>query len=81
MKHIMELVWNRCTDCLPKEDLNTDLWVTDGKYVWEAIWERTERGPRFSTWHFEIIPGDHSDGFWWTDPQQAVRDFAPFHQN
>ena len=73
MKHTMELVWHSCTDCLPSEDFNSQLCVTDGKDVFLATWKRDPDWQRFVAGKWYIEPGVNSDGLWWADLVQTVK--------
>lgn len=79
MKHKMELTWHSCTDCLPSEDFNSTLYVTDGQTFFPATWIRDSERQRFVSGNLYIKPGVNSDGYWWADILQTVRGFEPMH--
>lgn len=81
MKYKMELVWHSCTDCLPSEDFNPRLYVTDGCDFFPVSWARDGKWQRFMSGGWYIEPGVNSDGYWWADLLQTVGMFPPFHKN
>ncbi len=81
MKHKMELVWHSCTDCLPSEDFNPRLYVTDGCDFFPVSWARDGKWQRFMSGGWYIEPGVNSDGYWWADLLRTVGMFPPFHKN
>lgn len=81
MKYKMEIVWHSCTDCLPSEDYNPVLYITDGKDVFPATWKREEGWQRFTSGGWYIEPGVNSDGYYWADLVQTVNGFEPFHSH
>lgn len=80
MKHKMELVWHSCTDCLPSEDFNPRLYVTDGCDFFPVSWARDGKWQRFMSGGWYIEPGVNSDGYRWADLLQTVGMFPPFHK-
>lgn len=72
-KFKMELTWHSCTDCLPEEDYNPCLYVTDGSEVFPTTWKRDYGWPRFVVGGCYIEPGVNSDKYWWADLEQTVR--------
>lgn len=83
-KHTMELVWHSCVDCLPEEDYNPHLYVTDGTDVIEMEWERDGDHQRFifedEACLFRLEAGADADGWWWADLVQTVSGFAPIQK-
>lgn len=80
MKQKMELIWHSCTDCLPSEDFNPRLYVTDGCNFFPVSWARDGEWQRFISGGWYIEPGINSEGYWWADLLQTVGKFAPFHK-
>ena len=80
MKHTMELVWHSCTDCLPSEEFNNRLYITDGVDIFPASWVKNDDWQLFVSsggcWYVE--PGVNSEGFWWADLLQTIGKFEPF---
>lgn len=79
MKHTMELVWHSCSDCLPSEDFNPRLYITDGCNVFEASWKRTDDWQHFASGGWYIEPGVNSEGYWWADLLQTVKGVTALH--
>lgn len=78
MKQKMELVWHSCTDCLPKEDFNSRLYVTDGHDVFPVYWKREAHWQRFAYGSWYIEPGVNSEGYWWADILQTIQGVSAF---
>ena len=72
-KFKIELTWHSCTDCLPEEDYNKCLYVTDGKDIELMRWRRTPGWQRFENLTWYIESGVNSDGYWWADIEQTVQ--------
>ena len=77
-KFKMELTWHSCTTCLPEEDYNPCLYVTDGNSVFGTTWKRDPNWQRFEHGKWYIEPGINSDGYWWADIEDTVRKTKQF---
>lgn len=80
MKQKMELIWHSCTDCLPNEDFNSRLYVTDGSDVFPVSWARENHLQRFTHGGWYIEPGVNSEGYWWADILQTVQGVAALRE-
>lgn len=80
MKQKMELVWHSCTDCLPNEDFNSRLYVTDGRDVFPVSWARENHLQRFTHGSWYIEPGVNSEGYWWADILQTIQGVAALRE-
>lgn len=80
-KFKMELTWHSCETCLPEEDYNACLYVTDGNEVFPTTWRRDHNWQRFEHCYWYIEPGINSDGYWWADIEQTVRGTKEFKEN
>ena len=68
MKKTMELIWHDCTECLPKEDFNPCLYMTDGFKVFHVVYKK-ELGFFYNG--YKINP----DGHYWADLAQTTIGF------
>lgn len=80
-KHTMELVWHSCENCLPEEEYNPWLYVTDGQTVLQVVWKRTTDWQRFESGGWYIEPGVNAEGYWWADLNRTVKGFAPLQKS
>lgn len=77
-KFKMELVWHNCDNCLPEEDYNPCLYVTDGHTIMPMRWKRDSNWQRFENDGWYIEQGINSNGYWWADIQQTIRGTKDF---
>lgn len=68
-KFAMNLTWHNCVNFTPYEERNSQLYVTDGKSVYEAVW----KDGRF--WYRENkgVPIECDENWWWADVLQTVK--------
>lgn len=77
-KFKMELTWHNCLTYPPKEDRNNTLYVTDGEYVVDVIYDINDGWYDFTAHNY--IPKNVLHKFWWADLRQTVQKTPEFKE-
>ena len=75
-KFKMELVWHNCYDCPPEEEFNSNLICTDGKTVFDVIYDKNNGWCNADT--IRQLPPELLWKYWWADIIQTVRNCSDF---
>lgn len=75
-KFKMELVWHNCYDCPPEEEFNSNLICTDGKTVFDVIYDKDEGWIDADT--IKLLPPELLCEYWWADIKQTVQGCSDF---
>lgn len=78
-KFKMELTWHNCENYPPSELYNNRLIMTDGKYVFDAMYHKECGWKRISNDLF--IPRQQLTNYWWADLEQTVRSCSEFKED
>ena len=75
-KFSISLVWHNCKTYPPEEEYNGNLYVTDGKWVFEAIYYTPDGW--FDRVNDEQVPLTDLHNYWWADIEQTVQTSKEF---
>lgn len=75
-KFKMELVWHNCYEYPPEEDFNANLICTDGKTIFDVIYNKNEGWINAET--IKHLPPELLWEYWWADIIQTVHGCSDF---
>ncbi len=74
----MRLTWHNCLTYPPEEDKNDTLYVTDGKYLYDVIYDVKDGW--YNLLAHNYIPSTKLHKFWWADINQTIQNTPEFKE-